>query len=74
VWAGNRVLDTLSIGALKAANTAKAAIRHSPHQQPKYKRLEGIIKDAQRAGLIDWAANVDRTRNVRTHTAWDEPR
>lgn len=41
--------------------------------QQNYKRLGGIISDARRAGLIDWEAIVDRTRNVRTPSHWASP-
>ena len=43
------------------------------NRQSEYKRLGGIIKDARRAGLIDWAAIEDRTREVHTHSSWDSP-
>jgi hypothetical protein len=38
-----------------------------------YKKLGGVIKDGRRAGLIDWDAIEDRTRNVRRHASWDSP-
>jgi hypothetical protein len=41
--------------------------------QAEYKRLGAIIKNARRAGLIDWAAIEDRTRNVRTSASWGDP-
>src|SRR5712671_3844681 len=43
------------------------------NRQSEYKHLGGIIKDARRAGLIDWAAIEDRTREVHTHSSWDSP-
>lgn len=38
-----------------------------------YKRLGRTVTDARRAGLIDWAAIEDRTRNVHRLPTWDEP-
>lgn len=35
------------------------------NKQTEYKRLGSIINDARLAGLIDWSAIEDRTRNVR---------
>ena len=38
-----------------------------------YKRLGRIVADARDGGLIDWDAMEDRTREVYTHLAWDDP-
>jgi len=38
-----------------------------------YKRLGSIISDARRAGLVDWNAIVDRTRNLQKSASWDNP-
>jgi hypothetical protein len=38
-----------------------------------YKRLGDIISEGRRAGLIDWNAIVDRTRNLITHPSWSSP-
>lgn len=38
-----------------------------------YKRLGGLINDGRMAGLIDWSAIVDRTRNVKFQSHWDSP-
>lgn len=35
-----------------------------PNQQKEYKRLGSIINDARLAGLVDWNAIEDRTRNL----------
>lgn len=43
------------------------------NKQSEYKRLGSIVNDARLAGLIDWNSIVDRTRNLRTLTAWDNP-
>src|ERR1700722_6265193 len=44
-----------------------------PNKQSEYKRLGSVINDARLAGLIDWSAIEDRTRNVRTISTWDHP-
>jgi hypothetical protein len=44
-----------------------------PNTMQSYKRLGGIIDDARLAGLIDWTAIVDRTRNLRSLSHWEDP-
>lgn len=44
-----------------------------PNKQSEYKRLGSIVNDARLAGLLDWTAIEDRTRNVRTSPAWTSP-
>jgi hypothetical protein len=39
----------------------------------QYKRLGTIVRNARDAGLIDWDAIEDRTREVNTHSFWDNP-
>jgi len=39
----------------------------------EYKNLGDIINDARLAGLVDWEAIVDRTRNLQKLAHWDEP-
>jgi hypothetical protein len=39
----------------------------------EYKRLGTIIKSGRRAGLIDWDAIEDRTRNLRRLPSWSDP-
>jgi hypothetical protein len=39
----------------------------------EYKRLGRIISTGRDAGLIDWDAIEDRTREVHTPTFWDSP-
>lgn len=41
--------------------------------QSEYKRLGKIINDGRMAGLLDWSAIEDRTRNVRKPPAWSSP-
>src|SRR5262245_66384824 len=40
------------------------------NQFAQYKRLGGIIRNARDAGLIDWDAIEDRTREVDAHASW----
>lgn len=40
---------------------------------PNYKWLGRIISDGRLAGLIDWNAIEDRTRNMRQNNHWDDP-
>lgn len=42
-----------------------------PNAQSEYKRLGQIVSDARRAGIIDWNAIVDRTRNLRSQSHWE---
>lgn len=44
-----------------------------PNRQQEYKRLGDIIADGRMAGLVDWEAIVDRTRNLRHLAHWDDP-
>jgi hypothetical protein len=39
----------------------------------EYKRLGRIVRNARDGGLIDWDAIEDRTREVNTHTFWNNP-
>ena len=43
------------------------------NKQQEYKRIGSIINDARLAGLIDWEAIEDRTRNLRALAHWDNP-
>jgi hypothetical protein len=43
------------------------------NRQQEYKRLGSVINDARLAGLIDWEAIVDRTRNIRELAHWEGP-
>ncbi len=44
-----------------------------PNTERSYKRLGGIINDARLAGMIDWDAIEDRTRNLARNAHWDTP-
>lgn len=45
-----------------------------PNTQRSYNNLGSIINDARLAGLVDWDAIVDRTRNVQSLSHWNSPR
>lgn len=44
-----------------------------PNSQKEYKRVGSIINDARLAGLVDWSAIEDRTRNLRGLSHWNDP-
>lgn len=44
-----------------------------PNKQSEYNKLGGIINDGRLAGLIDWDALEDRTRELRSVGHWDSP-
>ncbi len=44
-----------------------------PNRQQEYDRLGQTINDARLAGIVDWAAIVDRTRNLRELSHWESP-
>lgn len=43
------------------------------NKQTEYKRLGAIVNDGRLAGLIDWGAIEDRTRNLETIPSWSSP-
>jgi len=43
------------------------------NKQKEYMRLASIVNDARLAGLIDWEAIVDRTRNLADLSHWNDP-
>jgi hypothetical protein len=45
-----------------------------PNNMKAYKRVGSIVNDARLAGLIDWNAIEDRTRNLEAQQTWDSPR
>ena len=44
-----------------------------PNTMRSYKRLGSLVNDARLAGLIDWYAIEDRTRNLRGNAHWNSP-
>jgi hypothetical protein len=43
------------------------------NNQKSYNRLGNIISKGRRAGLIDWDAIIDRTRNLQRDSTWKKP-
>lgn len=44
-----------------------------PNEQSAYKRLGNLVSEGRRAGLIDWSAIIDRTRNLQQLGTWESP-
>lgn len=44
-----------------------------PNNERSYKNLGSLMNDARLAGLIDWNAIEDRTRNLRGRSHWEKP-
>jgi len=44
-----------------------------PNNERSYKNLGSLINDARLAGLIDWEAIEDRTRNLQRRSSWSTP-
>lgn len=44
-----------------------------PNKQSEYDRLGIIINNGRLAGLVDWNAIVDRTRNIKRNSHWRNP-
>lgn len=44
-----------------------------PNNERSYKNLGNLINDGRLAGLIDWYAIVDRTRNIKRNVHWEDP-
>lgn len=44
-----------------------------PNNERSYKNVGNLINDGRLAGLIDWYAIVDRTRNLRENSHWESP-
>ena len=40
---------------------------------PNYKRMVNVLNDARLAGVVDWNAIEDRTRNVQHVATWEDP-
>jgi hypothetical protein len=44
-----------------------------PNTVQSYKRLGAILNDARYAGMVDWSALEDRTRNLYSQSHWNSP-
>lgn len=62
---------TLTLRQLYYQFVARAFL---PNKMTEYKRLGSVINDARIAGLIDWDAIEDRTRNLEKLSTWDSPK
>jgi len=49
-------------------------VNGTKNADPNYKWMGSIINDARLAGLVDWEAVEDRTRNVRSLAHWESPK
>lgn len=45
-----------------------------PNNQKSYDNLGALVNNARLAGLVDWYAIEDRTRNVRNTFHWEDPK
>jgi hypothetical protein len=44
-----------------------------PNNERSYKNTGNLISDGRMAGLIDWNAIIDRTRNLKQNSHWESP-
>lgn len=44
-----------------------------PNKQSEYKKLGEVLLEARMAGLVDWLAIIDRTRNLADLSHWTDP-
>lgn len=44
-----------------------------PNNERSYKNIGSLINDGRLAGLIDWCAIIDRTRNLKRNSHWEKP-
>lgn len=44
-----------------------------PNNMREYKKLGDVINNARLAGLVDWEAIEDRTRDLRSLPSWEDP-
>lgn len=61
---------SLTLRQLYYQFVARGLIENNQHT---YKRLGKIISNARLAGLIDWDAIEDRTRNMESNSHWESP-
>ena len=58
---------------LRQAYYQLVARGYIPNNERSYKNIGALINDGRLAGLIDWNAITDRTRNIRANSHWDDP-
>lgn len=73
----NQVIDEYSAQGyeltLRQAYYQLVARGYIPNNERSYKNVGNLINDGRLAGLIDWYAITDRTRNLRENGHWDNP-
>lgn len=58
---------------LRQAYYQLVARGYIPNNERSYKNIGNLINDGRLAGLIDWTAITDRTRNLRGNSHWSNP-
>lgn len=58
---------------LRQAYYQLVARGYIPNNERSYKNIGNLINDGRLAGLIDWHAIIDRTRNLRGNSHWSRP-
>lgn len=58
---------------LRQAYYQLVARGYIPNNERSYKNIGNLINDGRLAGLIDWYAITDRTRNLRGNSHWNTP-
>lgn len=58
---------------LRQAYYQLVARGYIPNNERSYKNIGNLINDGRLAGLIDWHAITDRTRNLRGNSHWSTP-
>lgn len=58
---------------LRQAYYQLVARGYIPNNERSYKNIGNLINDGRLAGLIDWTAITDRTRNLRGNSHWNNP-
>ena len=58
---------------LRQAYYQLVARGYIPNNERSYKNIGNLINDGRLAGLIDWYAITDRTRNLKCNSHWDTP-
>lgn len=58
---------------LRQAYYQLVARGYIPNNERSYKNIGNLINDGRLAGLIDWNAITDRTRNLRGNSHWSRP-
>ena len=73
----NQVIDEYSsMGyelTLRQAYYQLVARGYIENNERSYKNIGSLINDGRLAGMIDWYAITDRTRNLRSNGHWDNP-